>query len=75
MAIVELKAELAGVIWKVVSVPGQKVAEGDDVVVIESMKMEIPVCAIADGMVIEILVAEGDTVSEGMVLARIEARS
>ena len=72
MAIVELKAELTGVIWKVVSKAGQEVNDGDDVLIIESMKMEIPVCAEANGRVIEILVAEGDTVAEGMVLARIE---
>ena len=72
MAVVELKAELAGIIWKVVSEPGQEVADGDDLLIIEFMKMEIPVCAVGNGRVIEILVAEGDTVGEGTVLARIE---
>ena len=72
MAIVELKAELTGTIWQIVSRPGQEVRDGDDVLIIESMKMEIPVCAEANGRVVEIMVAVGDTVAEGTVLARLE---
>jgi acetyl-CoA carboxylase biotin carboxyl carrier protein len=72
MSAVEVKAELAGMIWKIVSTAGQTVTEGDDMIIIESMKMEIPVAATASGRVSEILVDEGATVSEGTVLALIE---
>ena len=53
--------------------PGAKVATGDPVVVIESMKMEIPVEAPADGPITEVLVAEGDLVQQDDPVAVLEA--
>lgn len=73
MAIVDIKAEITGNVWKVLAVPGQKVAEDEAVVMMESMKMEIPVSAPEPGVVKEILVKEGDVVTEGSIVARIEA--
>jgi acetyl-CoA carboxylase biotin carboxyl carrier protein len=73
MAIVDIKAEITGNIWKILAKPGQKVEEDEAIVMMESMKMEIPVSAPEPGTVKEILVAEGDVVTEGSVVARIEA--
>lgn len=73
MAIVDIKAEITGNVWKIVVEPGQKVEEDEALVMMESMKMEIPVSAPEAGVVKEILVKEGDVVTEGSVVARIEA--
>ena len=72
MAIVDIKAEITGNIWKILAQPGQKVAEDEAIVMMESMKMEIPVSAPESGKVKEVLVKEGDVVTEGSVVARIE---
>ncbi len=65
MAEVRVKSEITGKVWMIEAKAGDKVAEDDPIVVLESMKMEIPVGAPVDGTVKEILVAEGDTVQEG----------
>lgn len=67
----EVRAEMMGTVLSVTVVPGDRVDAGDVVVVLESMKMEIPVSAEASGTVIEIAVAEGVTVSEGDLLVRL----
>lgn len=72
MAIVDIKAEITGNVWKILLKPGQPVAEDEAIVMMESMKMEIPVSAPEPGTVKEILVKEGDVVTEGSVVARIE---
>jgi len=63
-----VEAHITGTIWKVECTVGQQVEEGDTVVILESMKMEMPVEAEDDGKVVEIRCAEGDSVSEGDVL-------
>ena len=68
----ELRAEISANVWQVQVEPGQAVAEGDTVVVLESMKMEIPVEAPAAGTVTEIAVAPSDQVQEGDLIAVIE---
>ena len=68
----EAKSEVSGFIWKVETTPGQRVAKGDTLVVIESMKMEIPVVAEADGIVVAISVEEGGAVNEGNTVAVLE---
>jgi acetyl-CoA carboxylase biotin carboxyl carrier protein len=73
MALIDVVAEVAGKVWKVEAEVGQKLDEEDDIVILESMKMEIPVGAPADGTLKEILVGEGDAVAEDQVIARIEA--
>lgn len=74
MAIVEVKTEITGSIWKIVAEVGEMVGEDEPVLIMESMKMEIPVSVPEAGKVLEILVSEGMTVSEGTVVARIEAK-
>jgi len=68
----ELKASMAGSVWKIVAGAGETVEEGQDVVILESMKMEIPIAAESAGTVKELKVAEGDFVNEGDVIAVIE---
>ena len=65
----QVRTEVAGNVWKIEVAVGQTVAEGDVLVIIESMKMEIPVEAPAAGTVRAIRVAEGETVAEGAVVA------
>lgn len=73
MAIVDIKTEITGNVWKIVAEPGQTLEEDEPILILESMKMEIPVAAPEAGRLLEILVEEGATVSEGTVVARIEA--
>jgi biotin carboxyl carrier protein len=61
-------AEVAGSVWKIEKQAGQAVEAGEVVMIIESMKMEIPVEAERAGTLGELLVAEGDPVSEGDTL-------
>jgi biotin carboxyl carrier protein len=69
MAKLQVKSEVSGSVWKIEASLGQKVAEGDTLVLIESMKMEIPVVVETAGTVASILVAEGDAVVEGQTVA------
>jgi acetyl-CoA carboxylase biotin carboxyl carrier protein len=59
-------------VWKVSVTAGDRVSEGDTLVILESMKTEIPVEAPHDGTVAEVLVAEGGSVGEGDVIAVID---
>jgi biotin carboxyl carrier protein len=72
MAKVAAKADVSGSVWKIEVTLGQKVAEGDTLVLIESMKMEIPVVAEAAATVASILVAEGDAIIEGQSVVTLE---
>jgi acetyl-CoA carboxylase biotin carboxyl carrier protein len=67
-----VEAHITGNIWKVEVALGDQVKEGDTVVILESMKMEIPVEAEDDGTVKEIRCEEGQAVSEGDVLVVLE---
>ena len=68
----DVKAHITGVVFQITSKAGDKVAAGDPVIVLESMKMEIPVEAPRAGKVREIKVAEGQTVQEGDTVAVID---
>jgi acetyl-CoA carboxylase biotin carboxyl carrier protein len=68
----EVRAEMVANVWKVLVAEGDEVADGDTLVILESMKMEIPVSAPEDGVLAELLTAEGTTVTEGSVLARMK---
>lgn len=68
----EIKASMAGSVWKLVASQGDQVNDGDDIAILESMKMEIPIPAESSGTVKEIKVSEGDFVNEGDVIAIIE---
>ena len=72
MADVALQSEVTGTVWKIEVKAGDAVEADQTLVVMESMKMEIPVSAPIDCTVVEILVAEGDTVAEGQAVAVIE---
>lgn len=72
MARIDVKSEITGTVWKVITKPGDKVESGDTLVIIESMKMEIPVITEDGGTVKEILVKEKDPVAEGQVVAVLE---
>ncbi len=69
----EIRAELTATVWKVVVEQGAIVAEGDELVILESMKMEIPVVATVAGTVTEMRVGEEDRINEGDVVAVIES--
>ena len=68
----EVKAELVGNLWKITTEVGQVVEEEDTIMILESMKMEIPVLAPVGGTIKEFLVKEGDVVQEGQTVAVIE---
>jgi acetyl-CoA carboxylase biotin carboxyl carrier protein len=72
VAVAELRAEMVANVWKVVASQGDAVAEGDTIVILESMKMEIPVLAEADGTLTELSVSEGQVVQEGDLIAVID---
>ncbi len=67
-----VKAELSAMVWKIVVAEGDTVAEGQELIILESMKMEIPVEAECSGTIVRIQVAEGQAVAEGDVLVEIE---
>ncbi len=69
MAQVEVKAEVTGSVWKIVAAVGQSLAAGDTLMILESMKMEIPVIAEDGGRLIELRVTEGTPVAEGQTVA------
>ncbi len=64
----DIEAHITGTVWKIEVKGGDEVADGDAVVILESMKMEMPVEAEDDGKVTEIRCEEGQSVSEGDVL-------
>lgn len=68
-----VKTEITGKVWKITAEKGQRLGEDEPIVILESMKMEIPVPAPLDCTVVDILVNEGDTVTEGDVIAHIES--
>ncbi len=69
MAETKVQSELNATVWKIEAPPGTQVEEGDVLLILESMKMEIPVAAPRDGTVASLAVAEGEAVTEGQVLA------
>ncbi len=71
-AMADIEAQITGNVWKIEVAVGDEVSDGDTVVILESMKMEIPVEAEDDGTVKEIRCEEGQAVSEGDVLLVLE---
>lgn len=71
---VELLSEVTGSVWKVLAQPGQSVQEEEPIMLIESMKMEIPVVATEPGVIQAILAQEGAAVAEGDVVAVLNAK-
>jgi biotin carboxyl carrier protein len=70
--VTEVRAEMVANVWQVVASEGDQVADGDTLVILESMKMEIPVLAESAGTLTKVAVAEGDVVQEGDLIAVIE---
>jgi biotin carboxyl carrier protein len=67
--VAEVRAEMVANVWKVLVSEGDQVADGDTLVILESMKMEIPVLAEGSGTVSQLLVTEGQVVQEGDLIA------
>ncbi|HEX3824544.1 MAG TPA: biotin/lipoyl-binding carrier protein [Mycobacteriales bacterium] len=72
VAVAEVRAEMVANVWKVVATQGDTVEDGDTLVILESMKMEIPVVAESAGTLSELRVSEGQVVQEGDVIAVID---
>ena len=75
MAVEEIHAEMVSSVWKVLVAPGTKVVAGDTLVILESMKMEIPVLTERAGTVKELLVTEGEVLQEGDLIATVDPQS
>ncbi len=69
MAQHKVESLVTGTVWKIERRTGDTLAEGETILIVESMKMEIPIDAPAAGTLAEVRVAEGESVSEGQVLA------
>lgn len=72
MARRELRSEVTGLVWKLQVRVGQRFGTGETLLLMESMKMEIPLISEDPGTIVELLVGEGDAVQEGQVIAVIE---
>jgi acetyl-CoA carboxylase biotin carboxyl carrier protein len=68
---IKIQTEVAGNVWKIEVAVGQQVAAGDTLIIIESMKMEIPIEAPSAGKVLAILVAEGQAIAENALVIAI----
>jgi acetyl-CoA carboxylase biotin carboxyl carrier protein len=72
MARVEITSEVTGNVWKIQAKVGDQLAEEDVIMILESMKMEIPIEASSAGKLVELLVKEEESVNEDQVVAIIE---
>ena len=72
MADIKVQSEITGKVWAIEANVGVALEEEDTIIVLESMKMEIPVVAPSDGTLKEILVQEGDAITEGQDVAIME---
>ena len=72
MSKVDVKSEIPGSVVRIEAEIGERVGEDDPIVTLESMKMEIPIAAPIEGRIAEILVAEGEAIAEGQVVAILE---
>ena len=72
MSIMEVKSQIKAIVWKVLKETGDTVKIDDEIVILESMKMEIPISSEFNGKIKSIEVSEGDEVDEGQVVAIID---
>jgi biotin carboxyl carrier protein len=72
MAMIEIESPVTGTVWKLECAVGDKVSEGQVLLIIESMKMEIPIEASQDGVVVELKVAADDAVEEDQIVCTLE---
>ena len=68
----EVKSQIKAIVWKVLKETGDAVKIDDEIIILESMKMEIPISSEVNGKIKSIEVSEGDEVDEGQVVAIIE---
>jgi len=73
MAVVNVRAEIAGNVWKIQAKPGDRIDVEGEIMILESMKMEIPVLSPKAGVIREIRVEEGEAIAEGQLVAIIDA--
>jgi acetyl-CoA carboxylase biotin carboxyl carrier protein len=73
MAVVNVKSEIAGNVWKIQTKPGDRVEVDGEIMILESMKMEIPVLSPKSGTIKEIRVSEGEAIDEGQLVAILDA--
>jgi acetyl-CoA carboxylase biotin carboxyl carrier protein len=73
MANVEAKSEVSGSVWQILTKVGQRIEPGDTIMIIESMKMEIPVIAERGGIIEKFLVDEKAAIAEGQTVAILSA--
>jgi biotin carboxyl carrier protein len=73
MAVVNVKSEIAGNVWKIQTKPGDQVEADGEIMILESMKMEIPVLSPKSGTIKEIRVSEGEAIDEGQLVAILDA--
>lgn len=67
-----IRSEITGSVWKIAAQPGDTLEVDGTIMILESMKMEIPVVAPDGGKLVKLLVAEGDSVKDGQELAVVE---
>ena len=68
----EIKSQIKAIVWKIVKKKGDKVKIDDEIILLESMKMEIPISSEFNGRIKSIEVSEGDEIDEGQIVAIIE---
>ena len=73
MAVVNVKSEIAGNVWKIQTRPGDRIEVDGEIMILESMKMEIPVLSPKAGTIREIRVSEGEAIDEGQLVAILDA--
>ena len=73
MAVVNVKSEIAGNVWKIQTRPGDRIEVDGEIMILESMKMEIPVLSPKAGTIKEIRVSEGEAIDEGQLVAILDA--
>lgn len=73
MAVINVKSEIAGNVWKIQTRPGDQIEADGEIMILESMKMEIPVLSPKAGTIKEIRVAEGEAIGEGQLVAILDA--
>ena len=72
MSVIDVKTEITGSVWKILLKAGDPVEEDEPIIILESMKMEIPVSSPERGIISELLVEQDETVIEGSIVARVE---
>jgi acetyl-CoA carboxylase biotin carboxyl carrier protein len=73
MGVVNVKSEIAGNVWKIQTKPGDRIEVDGEIMILESMKMEIPVLSPKAGTIKEIRVSEGEAIDEGQLVAILDA--